>query len=688
LIATFALCGAVGQAARPTPNVVLIVADDLGMGDVQAMGGLVPTPNIDRLLGEAMSFTDAHTPTASCHPSRFALVTGSHAYRTGSRYGFSEPVGNGLTSGGQRWSTLGDVMKGVRNGAGDSVYSTSFIGKMHLGLPALVQHGYDHVYGLPNGGQAATNMIIDENAILITDDQGTPLSDGLFAGRPAIFEERAPLGSIMVDQARSFIEANTAVNRPFLLHFNSLSVHSPWVPPNTFTAYDGTVVPVRSSKDLNGDSLSVAGGSLLELDLQVGYLMDTLEAEGIADDTIVIFTSDNGAAFAQPDLQAFMPKGHYSAGSVADRNGVMHRLRTGKLDMWEAGTRVPFFVRWGDGTPLGSLIKPGTTNEQLVSTNDIMATLYDLTGQAIEPNQAMDSLSLLPTLFDASHSVRSQMYLQAGPAPSEHLAAAWRMDDAEGEWVLLFEQTEAGRNDWYLLREPETLQVAELYNLSDDPGQLNNLLSSHIRIGADETPLPSDLAVIEDEALRQRTATMIDAFFSHWERGDPRTTLAVDYSLVDNQTPIPSVIGDFDGDGDRDSGDIDALSAAIRNGEMDARWDLNDDGIVDNEDRMFWVNDVKRTWLGDSNLDGEFGSTDLILVFTAGEYEDPIQGNSSWSEGDWNGDGEFGTDDLIAAFQGGGYEQGRHTALSAVPEPRSLPMLIAAGVGLVFRRRR
>jgi arylsulfatase A-like enzyme len=687
LIATLTACGSLTQAARPTPNVVLIVADDLGIGDIQAMGGLVPTPNIDRLLSEAMNFTDVHTPTASCHPTRFALVTGSHAYRAGRRYGVSGTVGNGLTEGGQKWKTLGDVMKGVTNEAGESVYSTSFIGKMHLGLPALAQHGYDDVYGLPSGGQDKINMIIDENAQLITDDNGTPLSDGSFAGQPASFEEMGPLGGIMARRARSFIEANTAVNRPFFLHFNSHSVHAPWVPPDTFTAYDGTEIPVRSSKDLNGRSLSLASATLVELDLQVGYLMNTLAAEGVLDDTIVIFTSDNGSTFAIPGLTSLVPKGHYSAGSVPDRDGVMQRLRGAKLDVFEGGHRVPFIVKWGDGTPQGSLIEPGTTNEQLVSTNDIMATLYDLTGQAIESNQAMDSLSLLPALFDTNQAVRSQAYMQAGPGPTANLAGGWRMDDADGEWTLLFEQTEAGRNSWYLLGEPEDLEAAELYNLSDDPGQMNNLLSSHIRIDANERPLASDLAMIEDDTLRQRTAKMIDAFFSHWEKSDPRTTLAVDYSLAENQTRIPPLLGDLDGDGDRDGVDIDVLSAAIRNGGTDARLDLNADGSVDHEDQLFWVNDVKKTWLGDSNLNGVFDSEDLILVFLASEYEDEFPGNSGWSEGDWNGDGEFGTGDLTLAFQSGGYEQGRRTALSVVPEPSSLPMLIGALLGMGFRRR-
>ncbi|MCB0319549.1 MAG: S8 family serine peptidase [Bdellovibrionales bacterium] len=117
-------------------------------------------------------------------------------------------------------------------------------------------------------------------------------------------------------------------------------------------------------------------------------------------------------------------------------------------------------------------------------------------------------------------------------------------------------------------------------------------------------------------------------------------------------------LGDFDGDGNLDSSDIDLLSTAVREQSLDLTYDVNSDGSIDQLDRNYWITELKKTWLGDSNLDGVFDSSDFTFAFTAGEYEDETLGNSGWSEGDWNGDGDFDSSDLVVAFAAGGYNSG------------------------------
>ena len=144
--------------------------------------------------------------------------------------------------------------------------------------------------------------------------------------------------------------------------------------------------------------------------------------------------------------------------------------------------------------------------------------------------------------------------------------------------------------------------------------------------------------------------------------------------------------GDIDENGVVDVNDLSALAESIRAGDNHVRFDVNSDLHVDFADLEFWVHDVADTYFGDSNLDGEFDSSDFVTVFKAGEYEDDIEMNSGWAEGDWNGDGDFNTRDFVFAFQDGGYEQGPRVA-SVVPEPSSV-FLVLLGVAVLFARMR
>ena len=145
----------------------------------------------------------------------------------------------------------------------------------------------------------------------------------------------------------------------------------------------------------------------------------------------------------------------------------------------------------------------------------------------------------------------------------------------------------------------------------------------------------------------------------------------------------PVVPGDFNGDGRVDVEDIDALSEVVRNGTNEVAFDVDRDGLVNGHDRELWVHQIKQTWFGDTNLDGQFDTGDLVGVFQLNEYEDEELDNSTWADGDWNGDGDFTSGDLVVAFQDGGFEGGIHRiGLVAVPEPSSLILLLIAVLAL------
>ncbi|MFC1758738.1 spondin domain-containing protein [Planctomycetota bacterium] len=146
--------------------------------------------------------------------------------------------------------------------------------------------------------------------------------------------------------------------------------------------------------------------------------------------------------------------------------------------------------------------------------------------------------------------------------------------------------------------------------------------------------------------------------------------------------------GDFNETGTYDGGDIDSISDAIRSGNMESQYDLNGDNIVSSADRDFLIHDTLNTFAGDANLDGEFGSSDLTLVFQASQYEDEIAGNSTWATGDWNGDREFDSGDLVFSFTEGAYEQGPRPPAVAVPEPSRIGFALVASIAMLFVRNR
>jgi arylsulfatase A-like enzyme len=476
-----------GDTPKQLPNVVFILADDIGYGDLGSYGGLLPTPNMDRLAREGMRFTDAHSPAALCAPSRASLLTGSYTYRSHRAGGawntstpsiFSDPYGH--TKAG-RQITVAEIMQ--RAG-----YRTAFSGKSHLGgdirdhhgelireqreiskmdfskglVNSINEYGFDYSYSLPSGIQHEPFAFF-ENGIYMpfdprkpADNRSTrlwengryPMENGTSEivehreGRPGIGDvdyNSSQTGIMMINKALRFIDNHQARNRiegeerPFLLYFASQAIHVPHTPPKD---YDGDASELH--EQVEGITGGPTGDFVYELDIQVGKLLKKLEDAGLTENTIVFFTSDNGALW--PRICDFGIEEH-------DNNGP---LRDYKASIYEGGHRVPFIVKWPGH------VEPGSVSKEPVLAQDWVATMYELTGQDMEEDQAMDCTSLLPLLTGKRKSKKPLhpfMLYQAGYAYDGAIR--------EGDMVLMVN------------RENKAI---ELYDLGKDLAQEHDLI--------------------------------------------------------------------------------------------------------------------------------------------------------------------------------------------------------------------
>ncbi len=482
------------QQSKTLPNVIFFLADDVGYGDIGVYGGKVPTPNIDQLAAQGMRFTDAHAPAALCAPSRFSLMTGSYPYRNG-RPGGSWDVNfsSGFSVNGERTQagkhlTVGDIMQ-------QAGYQTAFFGKMHFGGDvrdeqgnlirlknklntmdfakgvgdSINQHGFDYSYGMQSGIQHEPYAFF-ENGKFVPINPDNPadnssthiLTNGFFRvsdnglseiveapknnpARADVDYDSSQVGIALTNKALDFMQrhqdANQAnnENRPFMLYFASQAIHVPHTAPFD---YDGD--PSTIDEQIMGKTGAVTSDVLYEVDVQLGKLVNKLKELGIADNTLIIFTSDNGALW--PSITHYGDPEH-------DNNGP---YRGYKADIYEGGHRVPFIIKWGDGSDAGSIIKPGSESDQLVINHDWVATMYELTGQNMQEDQAMDSTSLMPILKGTQPNDQPLH-------PFVIYQAGFSYDGAirEGSWILMVDKDN---------------KATELYDLSTDLAQQHNLI--------------------------------------------------------------------------------------------------------------------------------------------------------------------------------------------------------------------
>jgi arylsulfatase A len=425
LSATLSVLWVLLGSAADKPNIVLIFADDLGYGDVGCYGATkVKTPNIDKLASQGRMFTDAHAASAVCTPSRYALMTGEYPDRT-NQY---KPIflRDHLIIDTAK-QTVSSVLK-------DAGYSTACIGKWHLGFgegkgttdwnkdlkPGPLELGFDYYFGVPVVNSHPPFVYVENHRVvgLVPED---PLVYKRESKTKKVFEKMGygdiggadaahalyddyAVGTTLTEKATAWIKKQPK-DKPFFLYFPTTNIHHPFTPHPRF---QGT------------SECGIYGDFIHELDWIVGEIMKTLDEQGVADNTMVVFTSDNGGMFNVSGQKAW-DQGHYMNGDLLGY----------KFDAWEGGHRVPFIVQWP------GKVKPGTKSNQLISNVDFVATFAAAAGVTVKEGQAIDSVNMLPALVgEPGGQIREHLVLAA--FKPTHLSVR------KGKWIYIPAQAGGG----------------------------------------------------------------------------------------------------------------------------------------------------------------------------------------------------------------------------------------------------
>lgn len=451
-------------AADTRPNILVILVDDMGYGDPGCYNpqSKIATPHIDRLAREGMRFTDAHAPGPLCHPSRYGLMTGQHPFRTDVSKWPTQPLIQ------KDQATIASVLKSAG-------YRTAMVGKWHLGFE---ESGYDKV--LPGGPadrgfdtffgfRASTDIppyfylrgdravMPPTNEIAEHHTEGLAHIQGEFwkGGGIAPDVELKNVLPRFTDEAISVIRdhAKSEQEKPLMLYFAPTGPHTPWLPSPEFKGRSGA---------------GTYGDFTMMVDAMIGRVLAALDETKLSDNTLILFTSDNGPVWYPEDVQR---TGHDSAGG----------LRGMKSSNWEAGHRMPFIVRWP------GKVKPGSNSAQTICFTDIMATLADASGVKLAAEAGPDSFSFLPVLLGtqpADKPVRESLVIGKSIR--------------SGPWKFI-----EGREPEFFMRPgskttPEPNQPpGQLFHLGDDPRETKNLAAEK----------PAVVAKLQAELERIKKAT-------------------------------------------------------------------------------------------------------------------------------------------------------------------------------------
>jgi len=442
--------------AQDRPNIVYILADDLGYGDVRCLNpeSKIPTPSMDSLAAEGMTFTDAHSGSAVCTPTRYGLLTGRYAWRTRLKqhvlWGYSPPLID------HDELTVAQYLK-------DRGYHTVCIGKWHLGLSwqttdgtqlgdasdltgenidftkpythGPLNLGFDYFFGIAASLDMPPYVYLEQDSAAAIPAAMKPTT--FRAGLTAEGFEPVKVLPDLADRAVAYLKERHATNpeQPFFLYLPLTSPHTPVVP----------------SPDVKGMSQAGDYGDfVVQTDRAIGQVLDTLDALDLGKNTLVIVTSDNGST--EPTEKMTTAFGHRPN----------HHFRGRKSDAWEGGHRVPFIVRWP------AQVSAGATSAETICHTDLLATLADMLDAPLPPGAAQDSVSLLPALlgeqrdkplrdFTIHHSIDGTFALRQGP---------WKFIDGPGSGGWSSQGTNAPG--------PGTPPV-QLYNLDTDIAERRNL---------------------------------------------------------------------------------------------------------------------------------------------------------------------------------------------------------------------
>ncbi len=457
LLAT-ALLGLSACAARAeTPNILIILVDDMGYGDPGCFNpdSKIPTPNIDALAAAGMRFTDAHASGPLCHVSRYGLLTGCYPFRTGVNWGKGPVIRPDQM-------TIADLLK-------SQGYRTAMVGKWHLGfdeengydqpLPGgPVDCGFDSYFGI----RASTDIppyfyIRDDRAvqppterIAANHSEGWTNIQGAFwrAGGIAPGLELKDVLPRFTDEAIAVLDQHAERNvsgnaqQPLMLYLAYPAPHTPWLPADEYLGQSGA---------------SMYGDFATMVDAMIGRVLTRLDELGMSEDTLVIFSSDNGPVWYDQDVERF---GHDSSGG----------LRGMKADAWEGGHRMPFIVRWP------GKVQPASQCDDMISFCDLLATFAALTEGELPADAGPDRFSFLPALLgtqEQDSNVRPHLALRSGNG---------LMTIRSGDWKLIAGLGSGGFSTPKRVQPGPGDPAGQLYNLAKDPGEAMNLYDQEPKI--------------------------------------------------------------------------------------------------------------------------------------------------------------------------------------------------------------
>ncbi len=492
------------------PNIIIIYADDLGSGDLSCYNSKAAykTPRLDRMAAEGIRFTDAHSPSTICSPSRYSLFSGQQIYRStgGGGGAFEGPGGPSYLKSGT--VTLGDMLK-------EKGYRTGVFGKWHVGLTWLDKNGKQ----LGNGFETALLIDYEKSTPLIDGPNrrgfdesfitpNCPTTDPLYVyienGMVAVPADRRhkrenlpnPGGKWLWDNDEGWMAPGfqfVGADQLFLDKMSGfIKGHRTKRPDQPFFAVLSTQIahaPVLPSPEFNGATdAGPRGDFVFELDALTGRVLDLIAELGIDDDTIILFNSDNGAETMHVDWMR-QDHGHDPVGG----------WRGMKRDGWEGGHRVPYIVRWPGRIPKGRV------SSQMTSTTDIFATLASVVGYQLPDDVAVDSFDMLPEMIgirSAKKPIRPHLLTQGFRGEFQIRQGKWKYLDHKGSGGNPYSEDFMVK---YVLAETEPEAPGQLYDLAADPGETTNLYFKEEKKRLELQSLLKELKQSGRSALKGRT---------------------------------------------------------------------------------------------------------------------------------------------------------------------------------------
>ncbi|YCM46385.1 arylsulfatase [Verrucomicrobiaceae bacterium 227] len=475
-----ALIATMGSSLAKLPNIVIIYADDLGYGDLSCYNpkAAYKTPRLDQMAAEGVRFSDAHSPSTICSPSRYGLFSGQQIYRSTGRGGgaFEGPGGPSYLKPGTL--TLGDMLK-------EKGYHTGIFGKWHVGLTWLDKDGKRLGNGFANSllidYEKSTPLIdgpnkrgFDESFVTPNCPTTDPLYVYIENGMVPVPADRRydpesspnPGGKWRWDNDAGWMAPGYEFVEADLLFYEKtkefITTHRKETPEKPFFAVFSTQIahaPVLPAPEFNGATEAGPRGDFVyELDVLVGRVLDLVKELGIDEETLILFNADNGPETVHADWMR-EDHDHDPAGG----------WRGVKRDAWEGGHRVPFIARWP-----GRLSR-GVVSEQMTNTTDIFATLASVVGYELPDSAATDSFDMVPAMIgsqDPKKSIRPHLLTQSFRGEFQLRVGDWKYLDHKGSGGN-------GYNDGilkkYAIKDTAPEAPGQLYNLAKDPGETTNL---------------------------------------------------------------------------------------------------------------------------------------------------------------------------------------------------------------------